>query len=51
MAEQYLGNPTITAKDIFTRDATALLSKNLLQFPAHKYEDAQKQMAPQNPLW
>lgn len=51
MAETYLGNPTITAKDIYSRDATALLSKNILQYPAHKYADAQKQMAPQNPLW
>lgn len=51
MAETYQGNPQITAKDIFSRDATALLSKNILQYPAHKYGDAQKQMAPQNPLW
>lgn len=51
MAEQYLGNPQITAKDIYARDASALLSKNVLQYPAHKYGDAQKQMSPQNPLW
>lgn len=51
MAENYLGNPKITAKDIYAQDVTALLSKNVLQYPAHKYGDAQKQMAPTNPLW
>lgn len=51
MAETYLGNPTITAKDIYAADASALLTKNILQYPAHKYGDAQKQMAPTNPLW
>lgn len=51
MAETYLGNQQITAKDIYSMDATALLSKNILQYPAHKYGDAQKQMAPVNPLW
>lgn len=51
MAEQYLGNRQITAKDIYARDLTAVYSKNILQYPTSKLEDSEKQMAPVNPLW
>lgn len=50
-AENYLGNPTVTAKDLYARDLTGSYSKNVLLYPTQKYEGAQKQMSPQNPLW
>lgn len=46
----YKGANNFTAKDIYSRDATSLLSKNIIQHPSSTYKGAQEQMAPQNPL-
>lgn len=51
MSEKYLGNPEVTAKQLYAADLTASYSKNVLTHPTQKYDGAQKQMSPQNPLW
>lgn len=47
----YLGNPTITPKDLYAADATALISKKSMDFTAKTYQSAQEQMSDMKPMW